>query len=107
MNTSFGMDALTAWRSLFGSNNVLGGIRVLESSHCQERVQFRFPRSKKKRIRNKWIKREENVRYEPRAYRFQGQVICHPSIAKRLREEFPPNVCMSHADKKTLNNREP
>ena len=75
---------------------LFGGIRILESAQCQERVQWRFPRSKKKRIRKKWAQREENVRYEPRAYQYGANtIICHPSYAQRLREEMPPNAKLS------------
>ena len=72
---------------------MFSGITILESEHCKERVQWRFPRSKRKRIRRKWAQREENVRYEPRAYKMDAgrKIICHPSIAKRLREELPLN----------------
>ena len=72
--------------------DLFGGIRVLESSHCQERVWWRKPRTKKRRILKKWELREENVRYVPRAYKLDATtIICHPSIAKRLREGLPPN----------------
>ncbi len=64
----------------------LGGFRVVESPLCQNRVQFRFPKSKKKRIRAKWEKREENVRYVPTAYRAaDGVMYFHPTIAANLR----------------------
>jgi hypothetical protein len=66
--------------------NQLGSIRVIESAHARERIQWRFPRSKKRRIRAKWENREENWRYEPRAFRHgENTIICHPSIAARLR----------------------
>ena len=75
-----------------GFEDRFGGIRLLESSHCQERVWWRKPRTKKRRILRKWELREENVRYEPRAYKLDANtMIVHPSIAKRLREGMPPN----------------
>lgn len=67
----------------------LGGIRIVESKHCQERKQYRFPRSKKKRIRNKWSSREENFRYIPTVIQIDGELMAHPSILQRLREEVP------------------
>jgi hypothetical protein len=83
----------------FAPSTLFSGITILESEHCKERVQWRFPRSKRKRIRRKWAQREENVRYEPRAYRYQNDtLICHPSIAKRLREELPPNAEICHSE---------
>jgi hypothetical protein len=66
------------------------GIRILESAASVERIQWRFPHSKKRRIRAKWTKRECNVRYEPRAFRYgENTIICHPVIAARLRAELP------------------
>ena len=65
---------------------LLGGIRVLESSHCQERVWWRKPRTKKRRILRKWKLREENVRYKPLMFKTDANtIICHPSIAAKLR----------------------
>lgn len=77
------------------------GVNLIVSEHCQKREQYRFPRSKKKRIRNKWAKRERNYKYTPMAYRApENTIYCHPSIAARLRAEIPPNVRMSEgADK--------
>ena len=53
-----------------------------------ERVQFRFPRSKKRRIRAKWAKRTSNwktVSYSV-AYCIQGiGIVCHPSVADEIR----------------------
>lgn len=40
-------------------------IQVVEDIHLKkEKYQFRFPKSKKKRIRKKWSKRESNFRYK-------------------------------------------
>lgn len=52
--------------------------------------QFRFPRSGKKRIRNKWSKREENYRKipDPNFYKIGEQYICHPAIKKSLEFEL-------------------
>lgn len=50
--------------------NCLDGIPVFHNSYLDnpsieiERVQYRFPRSKKKRIRRKWAKRPSNWREE-------------------------------------------
>jgi hypothetical protein len=47
---------------------------IIKSEIRLKRVQFRFPHSKKRRILNKWSRRERNVRYEPlvRIYRVSG-----------------------------------
>lgn len=66
-------------------------IQIVESPHCVERKQWRFPRSKKRRTRNKWTKREENVRYEPRAFQLVNEpnkIFCHPEFAAQLRREL-------------------
>lgn len=45
--------------------NEIAGIRFVSSVWCADRVQFRFPHSKKSRIRKKWLKRDCNFRYVP------------------------------------------
>jgi hypothetical protein len=67
----------------------LFGFNLIVSPHCQKREQFRFPRSGKRRIRNKWANRERNYRYTPMAFRApENTIYCHPSIAERLRSEL-------------------
>ena len=53
-------------------------------------AQFRFPRSGKKRIRNKWSKREENFRRipDPNFYIMGKRYICHPSVRIALEYEL-------------------
>lgn len=64
------------------------GIRVIQSLHATKRVQFRFPRSKSKRIRKKFQKNEKNFRTEPTAYFMQNRnsMVVHPTIYKTLTE---------------------
>jgi hypothetical protein len=62
---------------------------IISTLFAVERKQVRFPRSKKKRIRNKWAKREENYRVSPRIYRLGGDLYAHPSIYQRLLREIP------------------
>jgi hypothetical protein len=52
--------------------------------------QFRFPRSGKSRIRNKWAKKEENYKREPDTnfYQINGVWHCHPSLKKVLHYEL-------------------
>jgi hypothetical protein len=61
---------------------------IVESAACV--VQFRFPRTKKRRIRNKWINRPGNFRPSVNVFvsKEQNTVICHPIIARRLRAEL-------------------
>jgi len=58
--------------------------------------QFRFPRSKRKRIRNKWAKRPENFRPPPKTVWVdpRGRIYCHPKspILKQLRT-YVDNEC--------------
>ena len=64
------------------------GFNIIESVWLTERKQWRFPRSKKRRIRKKWAKDEKNFKYEPKAYKVGGTLYCHPSLATKLREVF-------------------
>ena len=66
----------------------LYGFKIVESNLLTERKQWRFPRSKKRRIQKKWSKDERNVRYEPKAYQSGQTIYCHPQITAKLREEF-------------------
>lgn len=44
---------------------VLFGMEVVESEFIVDRVQVRFPRSKKKRVRKKWAKQARNCESRP------------------------------------------
>lgn len=69
--------------------SLFGGLQILESNHCADTRQFRFPRSKKKRIRKKWEKRPENYRRVPWKYAIHdtrsGLMVMHPLMAAELR----------------------
>jgi len=58
----------------------LMGLDVMFSANALERRQIRFPRSKKKRIRAKWAKREENVEYVPTTFMMGRKLVTHPSL---------------------------
>lgn len=61
------------------------GLTVVETDMLIE--QFRFPRSKKKRIRNKWSKNKNNFRpITNRAFKYQGKIFCHPIFAEKMRK---------------------
>lgn len=47
------------------------GLQLVADSFLSDRKQFRFPRSKCKRIRKKWRKRPENYRDFPRMVAYQ------------------------------------
>lgn len=61
--------------------------KIVSSNHLTK--QFRFPRSKKRRIRKKWAKNPAN--YKPRQDvlfdQQRGVIYAHPTIAKQL-EKF-------------------
>ena len=68
------------------------GFKIIESPHMADRVQVRFPRSKKRRIRKKWAKRPDNWRDVPWdhyliAHGLGGQtfVLMHPTMAVAYR----------------------
>ena len=59
------------------------GVRVVVSKNIpidRVRVQYRFPRSKRKRIRKKWREDMKNWKWEERhnAYMFGGTMYVHP-----------------------------
>jgi hypothetical protein len=67
------------------------GIRIIESAAMATRTQVRFPKSKTRRIRKKWAKREENWRLIPwtDVYRLSdGTLIAHPVTARRWRAQM-------------------
>jgi hypothetical protein len=65
-------------------------IRIFENIHCTVRKQFRFPLSKRRRIRAKWAKREFNLRHlpDPNVYvmKQQGLMVGHPATIAKLRQ---------------------
>ncbi len=72
--------------------NLLGdvyGMPIIESKYClkDKQVLTRMCRSKKKRIKKKWLKNPRNYRIgmEPACYRMEGKIITHPIIAERIR----------------------
>ena len=42
--------------------------------------QFRKPRSKKKRIKNKWAKNPDNYRPSYKFWYVDGMILCHPCV---------------------------
>ena len=64
----------------------LAGFEIIESVHLVEKRQFRFPRSKKKRIKKKWAKQDKNYKYFPQEnyYIIGNKIICHPIIAQAI-----------------------
>lgn len=85
MNACFDIHML---RGAMGLVDIAPSIRIEKTRHAVKRVQFRFPRSKKKRVRAKWAKRECNVRYEPQILQAGNTYFVHPAIYERLAREI-------------------
>jgi hypothetical protein len=68
--------------------NTLYGFRVVVDASLADRVQFRFPKTWKKRIRKKWAKRPENYRVVPRkdVYRVGDRLLMHPALWEELKK---------------------
>jgi hypothetical protein len=71
------------------------GVPVYLSPHVVQHRQFRFPKSKKFRIRKKWTKLPKNFKTEPgmlmadhdRLYGYGGKVFyIHPDLAPKLED---------------------
>lgn len=62
---SQGIENSTLSASLKIISASMASIDVIESPYCVKRIQFRFPRSKKKRIRRKWSKDGRNYKVVP------------------------------------------
>ena len=69
---------------------LLSGFRVYSSPHMCDRVQFRFPRTKKRRIRKKWAKRVENWKTVPwdKVYRMGDAIYAHPIMIEKLKRDL-------------------
>ncbi len=68
-----------------GSIRQRGIERIIETP-ALDMVQFRFPKSKKKRIRKKWAKRPENWRPNNKAYlAFDGTLYVSPHMKRSLK----------------------
>ena len=72
----------------------LAGLPILTDRYLdngKRRVQVRFPKTKKRRVRKKWAKRPENYalrqEVEPQVFRIAGHgLLMHPDTAEAMRE---------------------
>ena len=67
---------------------MINGINIIKSELCFKKVQFRFPRSKKARIRKKWSKNDKNYKQVPIIYKMGETIIAHPSIIDQLNNDL-------------------
>ena len=66
---------------------MIHGMEVRTSSFLVDKVQFRFPRSKKKRMRKKWARQEKNYHFVPSnsIWTIGGSIYVHPQVLNRMR----------------------
>lgn len=64
----------------------LGGLRIVENHLFVK--QWRFPRSKKRRIRKKWAGVKTNWRPDNKVYCMGNMITCHPVMAAKLRKQL-------------------
>ena len=65
----------------------LVGIRIIPDSNMVERIQTRFPRSKKKRVQKKFRKDAKNWATKPMmmCYQMGDMMIMHPALLGQLK----------------------
>lgn len=78
-NEPFTLDTL---EKLMDRRSSVPMLKIMMSDYCQDLVQFRFPKSKKRRIRQKWAKRIENYRTTPsKDFKMMGDtLLAHTSM---------------------------
>lgn len=76
--------------------NTLYGFKIVEipAMEIEKRVQFRFPKSKKRRIRKKWSRRSENWKDVPQSgiLMVNGTIFIHPLRMTELRAQLEQRV---------------
>lgn len=72
---------------------VYAGYRITLSNFLSKKIQKKFPRSKKKRMRNKWAKREDNYVSEPDLQVYimeeKKEMVMHPSVWAKMQKSLP------------------
>ena len=74
-----------------GSSGSPFGVRFIEDHNLVIKYQFKWPRSKRKRIRQKWEKQEKNFKYKPDMSYYQtgsGAFIGHPAAIAVLKQHI-------------------
>lgn len=68
----------------------LYGLPVVTVDHMVDKVQVKFPRSKKRRIRKKWFKNKANWKVTPQltVLRLRNVLYMHPARLEQLKKEF-------------------
>ena len=70
---------------------MFNGLKVVAGLDMCKREQFRFPRSKKKRMRKKWRRDSRNWRYVPdrTVYQVFDTLYMHPVMIEELKRVLP------------------
>ena len=70
----------------------LYGLKVIESVHLPrfKLVQFRFPKTKRRRIQKKWTKKDSNFKQvkSPTMLRYGNTIIIHPEDLQILKSQL-------------------
>ena len=68
--------------------DMIAGMQLIESPFLTEYRLLRMCRSKRKRIKAKWLKNWKNYKDLPdlkNFYQMGNKIICHPLLARKLR----------------------
>jgi hypothetical protein len=68
----------------------LSGIRIVANRYMPETIsrQYKFPRSKKKRIRKKWARNPRYRKEFPAIWQMDGVIMVHPKTYERIKQQF-------------------
>jgi len=64
----------------------IAGVPIYQSALAISRIQFRFPKSKCKRIRKKWRKNPDNFKEIPAVYQVGKSFVAHPVLYTQIRD---------------------
>ena len=78
--------AVGSTRLLCGGAAQIGGFVIIETHEMRE--WWRRPRSRKSRIRNKWMANSANWRPRKDVLKIGNKLICHPMVARQLRRQI-------------------
>ncbi len=70
------------------ANRIEFGQEIVETDSAIALVQYRFPRSKKRRIKEKWAKNRNNYRILPTCYKFGDVFVAHPEYLAEVRRKI-------------------
>jgi hypothetical protein len=83
------LEAISGMKTLYGINLI-----VSPSLAITDRVQFRFPRSKKARIRKKWSKRQENFKsvHRDQCFKMGNTIVCSPGFCAKIQKDLQDSI---------------